>query len=127
MKLARIVFLAITLVAISALRGSLILRYKIQVETEIQPIYEVTDAFPNHSFNRPVGVYHAGDGTNRLFVIEQPGEILLIENSENTQTSEVFLDIRDRVLCGGGRAVVVGVGVSPELRQQRPFLRRLHG
>jgi hypothetical protein len=93
MKLARIVFLAIMLVAISALSVSPILRYKIQVETEIQPTYEVTDAFPNLSFNRPVGVYHAGDGTNRLFVIDQPGEILVFENSENTQTSEVFFDI----------------------------------
>ena len=37
--------------------------------------YEVIDAFPNLTFNDPVGIYYAPDGTNRLFVLEQPGRI----------------------------------------------------
>jgi glucose/arabinose dehydrogenase len=120
MKTARTVFMAIMLLAISALCVSLILRYKIQVETEIQSIYEVTDAFPNLSFNRPVGVYHAGDGTNRLFVIDQQGEILVFENSKNTQTSEVFLNIRDRVLYGGEQGLL-GLAFHPNFASNGLF------
>ena len=34
--------------------------------------YFVEDAFPNLSFTDPVGIYDAGDGSDRLFVLEQP-------------------------------------------------------
>ena len=37
--------------------------------------YNVEDAFPNLSFEDPVGIHHANDGTNRLFVVEQEGRI----------------------------------------------------
>ncbi|SVB13308.1 uncharacterized protein METZ01_LOCUS166162, partial [marine metagenome] len=37
----------------------------------LQAEYAVENAFPNLSFNDPVGIYHADDGTDRLFVIEQ--------------------------------------------------------
>ena len=35
--------------------------------------YSVENAFPNISFTDPVGIYNTGDGTNRLFVIENKG------------------------------------------------------
>ena len=31
--------------------------------------YSVENAFPNLSFTDPVGIYNAGDNTNRLFVL----------------------------------------------------------
>ena len=33
--------------------------------------YEAVNAFPNLSFEDPVGIYHAGDDTDRIFVLEQ--------------------------------------------------------
>ncbi len=47
----------------------------------------------------PVYLTHAGDGTNRLFVVDQPGRILLIENGQLLSTP--FLDITDRVYMPG--------------------------
>ena len=41
----------------------------------LQAEYTVEHAFPNLSFTDPVGIYHADDDTDRLFVIEQPGTI----------------------------------------------------
>lgn len=35
--------------------------------------YAVENAFPDLEFEDPVGIYHAGDGSNRLFVVEQQG------------------------------------------------------
>ena len=60
----------------------------------IQSEYEVVDAFPNLSFVDPVGIHHAGDGSNRIFIVEQEGRIKVFDNDENQNTSQTFLDIR---------------------------------
>src|SRR3990172_4831126 len=73
---------------------------------QTQNEYSVAVAFPNLTFNFPVGIISAGDGTNRLFVLEQQGTIRVFENSVNTATSKVFLDIADRVLFGGEQGLV---------------------
>lgn len=44
--------------------------------------------------NKPVHVTHAGDGSNRIFVTEQSGQIKIIHNNQVTGT---FLNITDRV------------------------------
>lgn len=46
---------------------------------------------------RPIFLTHAGDGSNRVFVPTQQGVIHVINNTEDAQTSKVFLDLRDRV------------------------------
>jgi glucose/arabinose dehydrogenase len=55
--------------------------------------YSIENAFPNLSFTDPVGIYHADDGTDRLFVIEQPGTIKVFNNDPSTTTVETFLNI----------------------------------
>ena len=55
--------------------------------------YIVENAFPSLSFTDPVGIYHADDGTGRLFVIEQPGTIKVFHNDPSTTTVETFLNI----------------------------------
>ena len=45
----------------------------------------------------PVQVTHAGDGSGRIFVVEQKGRILIIE--DGVIKDEPFLDIVDRVSC----------------------------
>jgi len=44
---------------------------------------------------RPVVVTHAGDGSNRLFICEQHGQIFALK--PGSQDATLFLDIRDRV------------------------------
>lgn len=112
MKFARVAFLTVIIVAISALGFNLILKYNLQTVIEIQPIYEITEAFPNLFFNRPVGIYNSGDGTNRLFVVGQQGEIYVFDNSEGTTTLEVFLDISNQVLYGGEQGLL-GLAFHP--------------
>ena len=50
-------------------------------------------------FFRPVQMTHAGDGSGRLFVVEQVGRVMAIDGGEVVQ--DPFLDIRDRVSCCG--------------------------
>ena len=44
--------------------------------------YNIENAFPNLSFEDPVGIYHANDGTHRLFVVEQEGRIKVFNNTQ---------------------------------------------
>src|SRR3990170_4687138 len=47
----------------------------------------------------PVHVGHAGDGSRRIFIVEQAGRILILDNGSVLPAP--FLDIRARVLSGG--------------------------
>ena len=87
---------------------------------QTQNEYSVAVAFPNLTFNFPVGIISAGDGTNRLFVFEQQGTIRVFENSVNTATSKVFLDIADRVLFGGEQGLL-GLAFHPNYRNNGYF------
>ena len=51
-------------------------------------------AFPQLTFQRPLDLQVADDGTNRLFVVEQRGLIYVINNSRTTNLKTVFLDIK---------------------------------
>ena len=45
---------------------------------------------------------HAGDGTNRLWVVLKTGRIMVLSNDQTTSSSQVFLDISGRVSTTGG-------------------------
>ncbi len=53
---------------------------------------------------KPVQLTHAGDGSRRLFVVEQQGIIRIIKNG--VLDSAPFLDIRDRVSSGGEKGLL---------------------
>jgi len=60
------------------------------------PNIAVQNAFPNISFTGPVFLTHAGDNTNRIFVLEQTGRIKVFPNDSNVLPSQVknFLTVR---------------------------------
>ncbi|KRT72115.1 MAG: hypothetical protein XU12_C0025G0005 [Deltaproteobacteria bacterium CSP1-8] len=60
-------------------------------------------------FALPVHVTHAGDGSGRVFVVEQAGTIRTLDNA----AAAPFLDIRDRVLSGGEQGLL-GLAFSPD-------------
>ncbi len=98
---------------------SLFLGLYFNLEPQVFP-YEVELAFPNLSFDHPVGIYHAGDESDRLFVIEQPGVIKVFDNSQNTITASIFLDISDRVLYGGEQGLL-GLAFHPNFTDNGYF------
>jgi glucose/arabinose dehydrogenase len=59
---------------------------------------------------RPTYLTHAGD--DRLFVIEQPGRIRIIENGQ--LLDKPFLDIVDRVLSEGNEQGLLSVAFEPD-------------
>ncbi|MCC6254361.1 MAG: PQQ-dependent sugar dehydrogenase [Ignavibacteriaceae bacterium] len=63
--------------------------------------YNFEVAFPNLSFSNALDLQNAGDGSNRLFVVERNGIIKVFQNQTNVNTTKLFLDITDRVTAGG--------------------------
>ena len=82
---------------------------------ETQNSYSIDLAFPQLVFSQPVGIVTAGDGTNRLFVIEQAGVIRVFENSETVAVSNVFLNISSQVLFGGEQGLL-GLAFHPNYK-----------
>lgn len=54
--------------------------------------------------SEPVFLGHAGDGSGRIFVVEQAGRIRIFQNG--TLLATPFLDIRSRVTAGGERGLL---------------------
>lgn len=77
--------------------------------------------FPNLSFELTTGIYEPLDGTERLFVLEQKGRIMVFENREGVKEAGVFLDIRDRVNSTGQEEGLLGLAFSPDYRSSGQF------
>ena len=67
------------------MRNLLILLQIITATLLFSQEYSIENAFPNLSFTDPVGIYHADDGSDRLFVIEQPGTIKVFSNDASAE------------------------------------------
>jgi len=58
--------------------------------------YTIADAFPNLTFSRPTDIRNAGDGSHRLFVTEQTGQIYVFSD-QNPAAKTLFLDVSSEV------------------------------
>jgi glucose/arabinose dehydrogenase len=66
---------------------------------------------PVHGFSSPIGINHAGDGSNRIFVVEQGGRIRIVKAGVLQPTP--FLDISGRISSGGERGLL-GLAFPPD-------------
>lgn len=69
-------------------------------------------------FSRPIEITHAGDGNQRLFIVEQNGRIRIIKNQALVEKS--FLDISSRVSCCGERGLL-GLAFPPNYANKGDF------
>lgn len=68
-------------------------------------------------FSAPLFVTNAGDGSNRLFVVERAGRVKVL-SANNAAAASTFLDISDRVASGGERGLL-GLAFSPDFTTDR--------
>lgn len=68
--------------------------------------------------DNPVHLTHAGDGSGRIFVVEQRGTIRVIENNALKGT---FLDIGDRVRSIGTEEGLLSVAFPPGFGSNQPY------
>jgi glucose/arabinose dehydrogenase len=81
------------------------------------PKVRLRPVFPKATFDRPIWMCQAPDGTDRFFVIEEPGRVLILQKgSDGSQTKE-FLNIEERgpfVEAGGNTATgLLGLAFHP--------------
>jgi glucose/arabinose dehydrogenase len=86
-----------------------------QFDVDIEP------AFPNLTFSRPVDLQHPGDGSDRIFVVEQRGVIKVFENSAAVSSVEIFLDIQDLVNDVGNEEGLLGLAFHPNYESNGYF------
>ncbi|MCH8246254.1 MAG: PQQ-dependent sugar dehydrogenase [Bacteroidetes bacterium] len=80
----------------------------------VQAQFEIEVAFANLRFTRPVDLQHAGDGSGRLFVVEQAGVIQVFANDPSVASASVFLDIEDRVDDRDNEEGLLGLAFHPD-------------
>jgi glucose/arabinose dehydrogenase len=75
-------------------------------------------AFPNLApFSSPLYITHAGDGTNRLFVVQQSGQILVFSNNAAIASATTFLDVTtlpQTQFASGGELGLLGLAFDPD-------------
>jgi glucose/arabinose dehydrogenase len=73
---------------------------------------ELERVFAFAEFDDPLLLTHAGDGSRRLFAVERPGRIKVIDPT--SQTEEIFLDHRATVNGNPGEGGLLGLAFHPD-------------
>lgn len=74
----------------------------------------LVDAYPNLTFDQPLEYGVAGDGSNRVFVVEKPGRILVFPNDPQVGEAEVFLDVTSLVDSDAPEKGLLGLAFHPD-------------
>lgn len=79
--------------------------------------------FTNLRIRRPVTIANAGDGSNRLFIVEQQGVIKVIPNDPEVEEAEVFMDIEDSVKYAANQNEegMLGLAFHPKFKENGQF------
>jgi glucose/arabinose dehydrogenase len=80
------------------------------------PTVYLTPAFPRLNFARPVFLTHAGDASDRIFVVEQYGRVRVFKNEHGAAEADVFLDIRDKVQMKHNEEGLLALAFHPEYK-----------
>lgn len=67
----------------------------------------------------PLYLTHAGDGSGRLYLLEQPGRVLVLEGGSLLE--QPFLDLTDRVLSRGDEQGLLGLAFAPDFASSGIF------
>jgi glucose/arabinose dehydrogenase len=95
------------LLAILALLGS---------QIQAQAIHKEL-AYPNLKFTKPIFLTHAGDKSNRVFVVEQAGKIQVFKNKKTVTKATTFLDISSKVHSAGHEQGLLGLAFDPKYKK----------
>jgi glucose/arabinose dehydrogenase len=80
--------------------------------------YTLVNAFPSLSFTSPVFLTHSGDGTNKIFVVQQGGLIKVFQNDSTASSSSTFLNVSARIAASGEEGLL-GLAFHPNYASNR--------
>jgi glucose/arabinose dehydrogenase len=71
-------------------------------------------------FSRPVYISHAGDGSNRIFVVEQCGTVRIIDSGGNLLGTP-FIDVSSLLTCAGNEQGLLSIVFPPNYASKNYF------
>lgn len=96
------------------------LEYRHKPPVAVAERWQLVNAFPKLTFDRPVELLQAGEGSNRLFVVEQAGRIRVFDKNPDAQSANVYLDIVNKV-SSEGEMGLLGLAFHPRFQQNGHF------
>jgi len=96
--------------------GTFVLLFFLAQEPKSIPDVTVEAAFPGVKFERPTWICAPPDGTDRLFVLEQPGRVRWFENKGDVKETVLALDISSKVLSRGNEEGLLGLAFHPKFK-----------
>jgi len=74
-------------------------RAQIPADVTLEPVPGIS------GLSAPLGLNHAGDGSGRIFIVEQGGTVRVV-TGDGTLLAEPFVDLGDRVVSGGEQGLL---------------------
>ncbi len=96
----------------------LLLLSGLRIELQAQGVRIALEAVIPSGLSQPLFYTSARDGTNRAFIVEQPGRIYVMQPGSASRT--LFLDISSRLVAGGERGLL-GLAFHPQFSSNRRF------
>jgi glucose/arabinose dehydrogenase len=90
-------------------------------DTGSLPALNVERAFQNLSFDRMVQLTHSGADDGMLYVVLQPGRVIVFEDDVDVEEATVFLDIRERVNDSGNEEGLLSIAFPPDFEERGHF------
>jgi uncharacterized repeat protein (TIGR03806 family) len=81
---------------------------------------KLVTAFPKLKFSQPLFLTSAPDNSNRIFVVQKGGKIIVFPNNPQATTSKVFLDISKKIYPYGERGLL-GLAFQPDYAKSGVF------
>jgi uncharacterized protein (TIGR03437 family) len=107
-------FVVIALLSVSILLAKFWGRESVTAQPAIQFIPVAS------GLTSPLYITHSRDGSGRLFIVEQPGRILVLPPGATSPLAAPFLDIRSKISSGGERGLL-GLAFHPQYASNRRF------
>lgn len=83
--------------------------------------YVVEPAFGALTFTQPLAIVSEPGEKNRLFILEKPGRILVIDNLARPGEPRVFLDLRERIGALDSEQGLLALAFHPNYARNRQF------
>ncbi|HMJ90016.1 MAG TPA: PQQ-dependent sugar dehydrogenase [Candidatus Acidoferrum sp.] len=85
------------------------------------PKMELKPLWPNVVVQRPIWLCEAPDGSNRKFVVEQRGRVLILPEDQSATNASVFLDISDGKPYASNEEGLLGMAFHPQFKNNGKF------
>ncbi len=91
------------------------------ITTRVFAQYSMVSAYPSLTFSSPIFITHAGDGSNRMYVVEKGGLIKTFPNDSTVASATVFLDVTARLINNYTERGLLGLAFHPNYSTNRYF------